>query len=142
MKLLLNFTIGLMLFNLTSCSEGLATENVHPEVVQFAAVVDDITWDKVLHEFGEIPQGEPVETEFVLQNNAAEPLSLLSVKTTCGCTVTEYEKEPILPGQSTIIKAKYNAKSPGVFKKPIKVMSNFSDEPIVLYIEGTVMKSK
>ena len=47
------------------------------------------------HDFGKIPQGKPVTTEFVYTNIGEEPLILANVQTTCGCTIADYTKTPV-----------------------------------------------
>jgi hypothetical protein len=98
------------------------------------------TWDKTMHDFGEIPQGIPVEAEFTLTNQSQEVLLIKEVKTTCGCTVAGYSQDPILPGESTIIKATYNAKKEGQINKTIKVFTNLNDDFIPLQLKGKVVK--
>ena len=60
------------------------------------------------------------------------------VKSTCGCTVPAWPKQPILPGEEAIIKATYNAKNAGAFTKKITVVSNAEDNYIYLLLKGTV----
>ena len=55
--------------------------------------VDALAWNKTVHDFGQIPQGIPVETEFVLTNQGNEVLLIKEVKTTCGCTVAGYSQD-------------------------------------------------
>ena len=99
-----------------------------------------LAWDKTTHNFGEIPQGIPVETTFTLTNQSNEVLLIKEVKTTCGCTVAGYSQDPILPGESTLIKATYNAKKEGQINKTIKVFTNLNDEFIPLQLKGKVVK--
>ncbi len=101
-----------------------------------------ISWNKTVHDFGQIPQGIPVEAVFTLTNNDDEVLLIKEVKTTCGCTVAGYSQDPILPGESTVIKATFNAKKEGAINKIIKVHTNQSDNYIPLKLKGTVVKGK
>ena len=50
------------------------------------------------HDFGKIPQGKPVTTDFVFTNIGEEPLILTEVKPTCGCTIADYTKTPVKKG--------------------------------------------
>lgn len=58
----------------------------------------------------------------------------------CGCTVPDYTKEPILPGKTGTIKVTYNGtgKYPGHFKKSITLRTNAKTEMLRLYIEGNM----
>jgi len=97
-----------------------------------------VLWANESHNFGEIPQGKPVSVEFSFTNNGDEPVLIAEVATSCGCTASDYSKEPILPGKSSAIKVTYNAATAGSFSKSITV--NFSDAASkkVLMIKGTV----
>ncbi len=97
-----------------------------------------IIWSTMTYEFGTINQNVPATAEFVLTNNDNKPIIITDVKKTCGCTVPAYEKEPILPGESSTIKATYNAKKAGLFTKTIKVYTTLSDQPILLKLKGKV----
>jgi len=97
-----------------------------------------VAWAKESHDFGEIPQGKPVSVEFAFTNTGDAPLLIADVATSCGCTASDYSKEPIAPGASSKIKVTYNAANMGAFTKTITV--NFSDAEAkkVLMIKGTV----
>lgn len=89
--------------------------------------------------FGQIPQGTPVTHQFTVTNTGDEPLVIQNVQKVCGCTVTEWTKSPIMPGQSGTVSAQYNAASMGKFKKPITVIANATNSPMKLYFEGEVV---
>ena len=97
-----------------------------------------VSWLKEIHDFGEIPQGKPVSIAFSFTNTGTEPLLIANVATSCGCTASEYSKEPIAPGASSSIWVTYSAAAMGAFSKTITV--NFSDATVnkVLQIKGTV----
>src|SRR5438045_1356661 len=67
------------------------------------------TFAKESHDFGEIPKGVPVSVEFSFINTGGEALIIKDVVTSCGCTASDYAREPILPGKSSKIKVTYNA---------------------------------
>lgn len=114
------------------------TTVVNEPVTAFSNNVVKVSWAKENHDFGEIPQGKPVSVEFAFTNTGDEPLLVADVATSCGCTASDYTKEPIAPGKSSKIKVTYNAANPGNFTKTITV--NFQDASIkkVLNIKGTV----
>lgn len=91
------------------------------------------------HNFGKIPQGIPVKHQFVVKNTGDEPLLINNVQKVCGCTVTEWTKKPIMPGETGTVTAQYNAARMGRFKKPITVLSNATNSPMKLYFEGEVV---
>lgn len=56
----------------------------------------------------------------------------------CGCTATDYTKEPIKAGKSGTITATFNAANAGAFTKTVSVTTNADDSSKVLTLKGTV----
>lgn len=98
-----------------------------------------IHWDQKEYDFGKIIKDQPVTAVFTMTNNSADPLLITNVKGSCGCTATNYEKDPIPAGGTSSIEATYNAKKLGVFKKTVTVTTNQSEKPITLTIAGEVV---
>ncbi|MFK8104911.1 MAG: DUF1573 domain-containing protein [Saprospiraceae bacterium] len=106
------------------------------------AGTDGIAWVSTNVDLGAVPKDIPAQAQFELRNDGDTPLILTKVKASCGCTTSNYTKEPILPGESTVITANYNAKKTGPFNKTVKVTTNRSKEPIVLRLKGIVNADK
>jgi Protein of unknown function (DUF1573) len=98
-----------------------------------------IEWTSTTIDFGKIEQGKPVSAEFDFKNPTMVPLLISSVRPTCGCTIADYPKEPILPGKSGKIAVTYNAAAGGVFTKSIVVTSNATEGNTSLIIKGEVV---
>lgn len=81
-----------------------------------------------------------VSHDFVFTNTGKIPLIINEVKASCGCTVAEWPREPVLPGKAGIIKVTFDPeKQSGSFTKTIQVSSN-ADVPLVkLLISGVVV---
>lgn len=94
--------------------------------------------DKLEHDFGKIPQGKPVTTQFVITNNSKHPFKLDNVQASCGCTTPTWDREKVLkPGDSTLVTVGYNAAAEGPFTKPVTITFN-TNEVKQLMIKGTV----
>lgn len=93
------------------------------------------------HDFGKVPQGKPVTTDFVYTNIGVEPLILTEVKPTCGCTIADYTKTPVKHGDKGSIKITYNAAVEAPFNKTIVVTSNAKTPTKYLVIVGEVIKA-
>lgn len=93
-------------------------------------------------DFGQIPQGVPAEARFEFTNTGKEPLIITDVQKTCGCTKTDWSKEPIAPGAKGWIIAEYNAANEGAFTKAITVFSNTKTPNLKLTFKGTVVKDE
>ncbi len=102
------------------------------------AIAPDFHFEKSEHDFGTIAQGIPQKAKFTLINDGDESLIITKVKGSCGCTATNYSKEPIAPGGRGTVEATYNAKAHGPFKKTVSVYTNAQDEPFTLTIKGIV----
>lgn len=91
------------------------------------------------HDFGKIPQGTPVTTEFVFTNIGEEPLILTNVQPTCGCTIADYTKSPVKKGDKGTIKITYNAAVVAPFNKTIVITSNAKTPTKYISIIGEVV---
>jgi hypothetical protein len=97
-------------------------------------------WAETTFDFGKIKHGVPVTHEFSFVNKGSAPLVISSVQASCGCTVAEYSKDPIGPGQKGFVKATYNAAKAGVFTKTVTINANTEDGVVVLTIKGEVIE--
>ena len=97
-----------------------------------------VKWKTESVNLGEITQGKPVTIEFEFTNTSDAPVIVTNAQASCGCTVTDYPKEPILPGKSAKITATYNAAAKGVFTKNVTVYIQ-NEDPKVLSFNGTVI---
>jgi hypothetical protein len=98
-----------------------------------------ITFDKMVHDFGAMKEGEEREYSFRFTNNGNEPLYIESAKGSCGCTVPMWPKEPIAPGSSGEIKVKFNSKNKkGNNQKKVTLLSNTDPVTTVLTITAQV----
>ncbi|MCX7696763.1 MAG: DUF1573 domain-containing protein [Bacteroidales bacterium] len=100
----------------------------------------EITFQKLVHDFGQIQEGTEAVAEFVFTNTGDAPLLISNVKSSCGCTVPFYPKEPILPGKTGLIKARYDTNRIGKFNKQITVLSNATNGEVSLRITGEVIQ--
>ena len=97
-------------------------------------------WTLTTADFGKIKVGYAVTQEFTFINKGDAELVISSVKASCGCTVTEYSKDPISPGASGFVKATYNAAHVGVFTKTVTVNANTQEGVVVLTLKGEVVE--
>ena len=81
------------------------------------------------------------ECEFRFTNTGTEPLLVQKPKSSCGCTIPSWPKEPILPGESDVIKVTYRTNRAGNINKTVTVTSNaVKNSTVVLRIKGRVLE--
>lgn len=103
-----------------------------------------ITFENQRHDFGNVEEmGGTVSCDFAFTNTGDEPLIINKVRTSCGCTVPEYTKEAIAPGDSGTVKIIFSPEGrPGNFSKSIYVIANTTPDRTILRIIGNVVKDK
>lgn len=127
-----------MIFAQTAVKTSKVIPSPAPVEVKATVVTEGLTVSKEAHEFGKIPQGTPVTTEFTITNNTKKAFKLDNVQASCGCTTPEWNKEEIIqPGKTTAIKVGFNAASPGPFDRVITITYNATESKQV-HIKGEV----
>ena len=97
-----------------------------------------INFESTLHDYGTIEQGSDGSYEFKFTNEGKTPLILSNVRSSCGCTVPSWTKEPVAPGSEGSIKVVYNTNNVGNFSKTVTVTSNAKNSQVILQIKGSV----
>jgi len=99
-----------------------------------------ITFDKDLHDFGKIVQGEKVSYSFKFTNTGKSDLVISNVTTSCGCTVPEYPKTPIRPGQAGHLKVTFDSSGrSGIQLKTVTVLANTQPNTTVIQIKSEIV---
>jgi hypothetical protein len=103
--------------------------------------VPDIVFDTPEYNFGDISEKKgKVSHKFNFTNNSKDPVRILTVKPSCGCTTPNWSKDEIKPGKTGFIIAEYNPKGrPGVFRKSLSVITNDNKRSLI-FIKGKVIK--
>lgn len=97
------------------------------------------SFPEVTYNFGKIKQGDVVEHTFKFKNTGTAPLIISNIGVSCGCTTPDWTKDPIAPGKSGIITAKFNsAGKMGQQSKELTIESN-AVTPGKLYLVGEVL---
>jgi len=91
-------------------------------------------------DYGTIEQNSEPFRIFNFKNTGNEPLVIKHAKGSCGCTVPTYPKEPILPGESSEVKVRYDTKRIGRFTKTVTLTTNEEVGKRVITIKGEVLK--
>jgi len=130
------FLFAIMLFATTL----LTAQNASSQTQETDEQKAHIDFEATLHDFGQIEVNSNATCEFKFTNTGKEPLILSNVKASCGCTVPEWTKEPVLPGEEGVIKVRYTTVTrPNVINKAVIVHSNADNKQVILRIKGEVV---
>jgi hypothetical protein len=102
-------------------------------------VSDVAKFDKETYDFGKIPQNKPATATFTITNISKDPIVIEQANPTCGCTISDYTKTPIAPGQTGQIHATYNAAAVGAIHKTLTVKIAGIDEIKSISLAGEVV---
>jgi len=89
--------------------------------------------------FGKIKQGVPTKGVFTVTNVSNQPIIIEQANPTCGCTISDYTKEPIAAGKTGVINATFNAANVGHFDKHLTVKFAGIDEIKSITFTGDVL---
>lgn len=98
-------------------------------------------FDQRRHDFGTVIEGETVAHTYKIKNTGKSPLILADVIPTCGCTVPDFSKKPIPPGEEGEIQiAFHSANQKGTVHKTIIVVTNGEEEKATISFDAQVVK--
>ena len=99
-----------------------------------------MTFDKVEHDFGVIKQGSKVDYSFKFTNTGENDLIITDAKGSCGCTVPDYPKEAVKPGESGKIKVSFDSnKKSGKQTKTVSIFANTANGSEKLTIKSNII---
>ncbi len=102
-------------------------------------VVAAIQFADQVHEFGIVDAGAIVAHRFPFRNTGSQPLIISSARSTCGCTVPEYSREPIAPGDTSSILVVFDTQGKaGPQDKPVTLTANTYPSTTTVRMKGTV----
>lgn len=90
-------------------------------------------------DFGKIKKGDHKEHTYEITNTGTNPLIIAQVKPGCGCTVPDYTKDPILPGQKGKITLKFDSSNfDGMVTKQAEIFANVEKSPMLLTFSADI----
>ncbi|HAS35358.1 MAG TPA: hypothetical protein DCS15_02640 [Flavobacteriales bacterium] len=140
--------VGILVLAVSLISCGGETEQVSTEVVnnpnsagtEANQDVPTMEFSEPLYDFGDIAQGDRVNYNFTFTNNGTSDLVIASAKGSCGCTVPDWPKRPIKPGETSEIKVEFNSTGKkGKQHKKVTIVANTQPSKNVIAIQGNVI---
>ena len=135
---------------LVSCNNS-STDKLPTNVINIPATANEqsattqgkpaITFEESKHFFGVIKEGDHAAYSFKFKNTGDGDLLIANATASCGCTVPDYPKGIIKPGEEGFVKVKFDSKGKvGVFEKTVTLTCNTEVRETVLTISGEVIE--
>lgn len=144
MKKIIFLLTVLMAFAFTSCKDN-AADKVSEDNVAAAEERDAeagkfpvMAFEESVYDFGTIEQGAPQEHVFKFTNTGDSDLIIVDAKSSCGCTVPEYPKTPVAPGESGELLVKFNGSGKNQVSKTVTITANTQSGKETLSIKAFV----
>jgi len=144
MKRLAWIFVCTLLFSASACNESAAKKVDKEKASQNAAEAPIATaamsFNKTVHDFGTIKEGETVQTTFTFTNTGQADLIIVDARGSCGCTVPNYPKNtPIAPGATGEILVSFDSSNkPNMQQKTVTISANTSSGRETLRIKAMV----
>lgn len=107
-------------------------------------VKTNVSFNELSHDFGNISASIPsVSTTFEITNNGDAAVAILSAKASCGCTEPDYQRKPIMPGETGTVKVTFLTRGySGEFDKEVTVRlrsASGKSERVQFVIKGVII---
>lgn len=110
-------------------------ENPVAQNINFA----EITFKDTFHDFGDILEGQKVEFVYEFKNTGKHELLITNCQAQCGCTVPNWPKQPVQPGESGKIKVIFDSSGKGgVNNKNVTVYANIKEQTKLISFRANV----
>lgn len=139
-KILFLFIMAMgIVMTINAQSKKSVRSEINPTGSSKADNYAEIKFDTLRCNLGVFPESDPVRKySFRFTNTGTAPLIISQAFASCGCTVPDYPKDPIQPGERGSIDITYNGSGilPGRFTKTVTIRSNARSRIVRLVIEG------
>ena len=90
-------------------------------------------------DFGTFSKSEIKDTTIEIKNTGDNPVVIVDVSTTCGCTAATYDKRPAKSGETLRVGIKMTPKDTGFFDEVVTIKYNsINNQPVKVGIKGNV----
>ena len=141
MKKTLVIALALVLaLGIFSCrKKGEAPPEMKLDTELFKDTTEITFLDSVRYEFDTINQGDKAEHNFRIKNVGSRNFIIARAFGSCGCTVPEYPKDPVKPGEIATIHVTFNsAGKSNEINKDVTIVCNTLKHNEKLFLHGFV----
>lgn len=122
--------------NAVAADASTNAEVANTEVVSNLASIE---FEESVHDFGNIKEGIKIEHVFKFKNTSDVPLIVTGVQPSCGCTASDYTKEPVAPGGEGSVSLTFDSsKQSGAQNKSATVKANVAGGQTMISFKGNV----
>lgn len=98
-----------------------------------------IEFREIRYDFGNVSHGEKLAYTFIYKNTGDAPLVIHSARADCGCTIPEYDSEPLAPGKEGRLKVVFNTQGfMGYQAKTLQLVTNAKDPLVTLAVRAVI----
>lgn len=100
-----------------------------------------VSWNRDTIRYGQIEDGAIVLDSFRVTNTGVYPYIIKEVKTSCDCTILQFPKYPVMPGESATIRIEFDSQGKLGHTTPgIVVYDNSTPNArTIVYLDGAVL---
>jgi hypothetical protein len=137
-KGILSFVFILIVF--AGCHTGQSEKTKGKSGSKSNGELAEISFMEYEYDFGKITEGEKVAHIFAFENKGPGNLVIESASTSCGCTISKYNRSPIPAGKGGNLEVVFDSNGRnGIQTKTISVRSNSKTEVVILKITAEVV---
>lgn len=138
-KILLRLVYAVLILSLAGIWIYRSKANKKNDVPDDGTPTTTISVANRMRNLGKINSRKPLTTNFVVKNTGNQPLIIYDINADCKCTVPTWDRNPIKPKDSTIVKVTYDAHIPGFFSKRAMIKYNSDEGDFVVMIQGEIL---
>ncbi len=127
-----------ILFATTLSSCDKETKGIDTRLIEN---LTEIKFEREIIDLGKLSDGEKVTCSFKFRNSGQNDLIISSVSANCGCTVADYPRDPISPGEEGMITVTYDSSNSSGLRitKEISILTNTHPSSTKLRIVAEVI---
>lgn len=127
----------LSFFALGLTAQEITTE---PDFTLLGGPIAEMEFEQTTYDFGTVEEGTTVTQVFTFTNTSDEPLILSSAKGSCGCTVPQWPREAIMPGETASLTVQFDSRNKrGKRSQKVTLTANTNPPQTFLYLTGEVI---
>lgn len=103
-----------------------------------------VVWNRDTIFFPKIPEGNRLIDSFVVRNTGSTPYLVRDVKTTCDCVILKWPDQPVMPGESAVVRVEFDSRGKRGVSTPAVILydNSLPNKRSILYLRGEITPRK